>query len=303
MFGDMAAAAAADSGMAMPFYPLQDQGGGLTTTTTTTDPHHHMLCFMGSSNSHSSGPDPNPTLMPRPPPPPPAPASTSTATLLPSPPVPNPSSLPSPPKYKFVTGSPADWSADEIATLNQGLIRYAHEPSIMKYIKIAAMLPTKTIRDVALRCVWTPGKESSRRKPDGYHAGRNMTYSKNKMAASTSVTNIPMPPPNNVFPFSTSLHHPSQNNLVSMEVPVLDSATQLLEENNQLLSQIAANIRTLKTEENVDLFLRTNNNIRAISERMRETLGIMDQMPSLPVHVNEEHLSSLVHLHRGARLT
>lgn len=122
-----ATAAAADSGMAMPFYPLQDQ--------ITTDPHHHMLCFMGS---HSSGPDPNPTLMPRPPPPPA---------------VPNPSSLASPPsqKYMFVTGSPADWSADEIATLNQGLIRYAHEPNIMKYIKIAAMLPTRTIRDVALR--------------------------------------------------------------------------------------------------------------------------------------------------------
>ncbi|EES13175.2 hypothetical protein BDA96_07G000200 [Sorghum bicolor] len=295
MFGDMAAAA--DSGMAMPFYPLQDQEGELTT-----DPHHHMLCFMGSSNSHPV-PHPNPALMPRPPPPPPAPASTSNATLLP-PPVPNPSSsLPSPPKYKFVTGSPADWCADEIATLNQGLIRYAHEPSIMKYVKIAAMLPTKTIRDVALRCVWTPGKESSRRKPDGYHAGTNMTYSKNKMAASTSVTNIPMPLPNNVFPFSISLHHPSQNNLVSVEVPILDSATQLLEENNQLLSQIAANIRTLKTEENGDLFLHANNNIRAISERMRETLGIMDHMPSLPVHVNEEHLSSLVHLHRGARLT
>jgi hypothetical protein len=32
----------------------------------------------------------------------------------------------------------------------------------------------------------------------------------------------------------------------SETVPILDSATQLLEENNQLLSQIAANIRTLK---------------------------------------------------------
>lgn len=34
------------------------------------------------------------------------------------------------------------------------IFRYAHEPTIMKYIKIAAMLPTKTIRDVALRCWW-----------------------------------------------------------------------------------------------------------------------------------------------------
>lgn len=32
--------------------------------------------------------------------------------------------------------------------------RYADEPSIMKYIKIAATLPDKTVRDVALRCRW-----------------------------------------------------------------------------------------------------------------------------------------------------
>lgn len=31
---------------------------------------------------------------------------------------------------------------------------YANEPSIMKYIKIAAALPDKTVRDVALRCRW-----------------------------------------------------------------------------------------------------------------------------------------------------
>ena len=31
---------------------------------------------------------------------------------------------------------------------------YANEPSIMKYIKIAAALPDKTVRDVAMRCRW-----------------------------------------------------------------------------------------------------------------------------------------------------
>ncbi|CAL5009347.1 unnamed protein product [Urochloa decumbens] len=165
------------------------------------------------------------------------------------------------------------------------------------------MLPVKTIRDVALRCCWTLGKES-RRKPDDYYAGRNMSHLKNKMAASTSAANVPMLPPNSVFLFPLSLHHTSQNSLVPMEVPGLDSATQhILEENNLLLGQIAANIKTLKTEEMMDLFLRANNNIRAILERMRETGGIMVEMPSFPVHVNEEHLSSLVHLHRGVSLT
>ncbi|TKW08010.1 hypothetical protein SEVIR_6G000800v4 [Setaria viridis] len=274
MFGDMAATDSSSMAMAMAFYPLQGQG--LPTTSSYNPPHHHnhMLSFTSST--------PDPTLMP--------PATTS--------------SLPSAPKkYKFVTASPADWTAHEVATLEEGLIRYAHEPNITKYIKIAAMLPAKTIRDVALRCCWTPGNETRRRKPDDYYAGENMTYLKNKMAASTSAANVPMPPTNSAFLLPLSLHHPSQNSLVPMEAPVLDSAIQhLLEENNQLLSQIAANIKTFKTEENMDLFLRMNNNIRAISERMRETRGTMGQMPSLPVHVNEEHLSSLVHLHRGGKL-
>ncbi|OEL19689.1 hypothetical protein BAE44_0019290 [Dichanthelium oligosanthes] len=211
MFGDMAATTG--SSMAMAFYPLQGQGLTTTTTTTTSssyNPPHHMLSFTGSS--------PDPILMP----------PATTGDVLPPPP--NPSPLP---KYKFVTASPADWSAHEVATLNEGLLRYAHEPNIVKCIKIAAMLPAKTIRDVALRCCWTPGKESRRTKPDDYYAGKNMTY--------------------------------------------------------------------LKTEENMDLFLRTNKNIRAISERMRETHGIMGQMASLPVHVNDEHLSSLVHLQRGGK--
>jgi len=34
------------------------------------------------------------------------------------------------------------------------IFRYANEPGIMKYIKIAATLPDKTVRDVAMRCQW-----------------------------------------------------------------------------------------------------------------------------------------------------
>ena len=36
--------------------------------------------------------------------------------------------------------------------------RYAREPNVMRYIKIAAMLPNRTIRDVALRCWWATVK-------------------------------------------------------------------------------------------------------------------------------------------------
>uniref|UniRef100_A0A0D9WB13 Myb-like domain-containing protein n=1 Tax=Leersia perrieri TaxID=77586 RepID=A0A0D9WB13_9ORYZ len=207
-----------------------------------------------------------------------------------------------PPKYKFVTGSPSDWSEQELNILKEGLVRYAREPNIMKYIKIAAMLPKRTIRDVALRCWWSTGKDR-RKKPDGFFTGkkiRDMKPIQDKMVASSSMANFHLAPANTVTPFSISMQHTNQQCQVPKEAaPVVDSATQhLLEENNHLLNLIAANIETLKTGQNMDLFFQTNNNIQTILSRMSETPGIMSQMPQLPEQVNEDHLSSLIQLDR-----
>ncbi|XP_006653013.1 uncharacterized protein LOC102714176 isoform X2 [Oryza brachyantha] len=205
------------------------------------------------------------------------------------------------PKYKFVTGSPSDWSELELNTLKEGLVRYAREPNIMKYIKIAAMLPKRTIRDVALRCWWATGKDR-RKKPDGFFTGkkiRDMKPIQDKMVASASMANFHLAPANTLTPFSISMQHTNQQCQVPKEVPVVDSATQhLLEENNHLLNQISTNIETFKTGENADLFFRINNNLRTILSRMSETPGIMGQMPQLPVHVNEDNLNSLLQLDR-----
>lgn len=205
------------------------------------------------------------------------------------------------PKYKYVTGSPSDWSDREVDILNEGLVRYAREPSIMRYIKIAAMLPNRTIRDVALRCCWATGKER-RKKPDGFYTGKKMRDVKpiqDKMVASVPIANFHMTPTTNVIPFSVSTQHPNQQIQVPKEAPVVDSATQrLLEENNQLLNQISANNETFKTVENTDLFLRTSNNIKTILSRMSETPGIMSQMPPLPLSINEDHINSLIQLNR-----
>ncbi|ONM12231.1 DUF3755 family protein [Zea mays] len=153
------------------------------------------------------------------------------------------------PKYKYVTGPPSDWSDREVAILKEGLVRYAREPSIMRYIKIAAMLPNRTIRDVALRCWWSTGKER-RKKPDGFYTGKKMRDMKpiqDKMVASVPIANFHMTPTTNVTPFSISMQHPNQQSQVPKEAPIVDSATQrLLEENNQLLNQISANIKTFK---------------------------------------------------------
>ncbi|KAM3211726.1 hypothetical protein ACQJBY_065065 [Aegilops geniculata] len=261
MFEEMAA----DSSMGM--------GMGFHQGASSLHHHHHNM-FSFQSNTDSA--------------PAPAPAPPAPPVFLPSPNAPVLQGAP--PKYKFVTGSPSDWTPYELSIFQEGLARYAREPTIMKYIKIAAMLPTKTIRDVALRCRWTAGKESRRRKPDEFYAGKRIRDLKEKMVVSTSLANFQMAPPNNLVPFSMLMHHP---------VLVLDNATQhLLEENNQLLNQISANIETFKLGENMDLFLRTNNNIRTILKRMGETPGVMGQMRPLPEPVNEGQLNSLLQLDR-----
>ncbi|RYR69925.1 hypothetical protein Ahy_A03g016456 isoform A [Arachis hypogaea] len=62
--------------------------------------------------------------------------------------------LDSVPGLKHDAGLAVEWSVDEQYKLEEGLARYADEPSIMRYIKIAATLPDKTVRNVALRCRW-----------------------------------------------------------------------------------------------------------------------------------------------------
>ncbi|XBI60008.1 hypothetical protein VPH35_040975 [Triticum aestivum] len=119
-------------------------------------------------------------------------------------------------KYKFVTGSPSEWSDRELNILNEGLTRYAREPNIMRYIKIAAMLPNRTIRDVALRCWWAAGKDR-RKKPEGFFTGKKMRDMKDKMFASAPMANFHMAPTNNLTPFSISMENPNQQCQVPKE--------------------------------------------------------------------------------------
>ncbi|XP_076950554.1 uncharacterized protein LOC143623567 [Bidens hawaiensis] len=58
------------------------------------------------------------------------------------------------PGLKHDASLAVEWSGEEQCKLEEGFSIYADEPNIMKYIKIAATLPDKTVRDVALRCRW-----------------------------------------------------------------------------------------------------------------------------------------------------
>lgn len=65
------------------------------------------------------------------------------------------------------TGLDLEWSPSEQSILNENLVKFANESSSMsKYVKIAALLPDKTVRDVALRCHWLSKNEDAKRKSE-----------------------------------------------------------------------------------------------------------------------------------------
>ncbi|KAM2658289.1 hypothetical protein EV2_021016 [Malus domestica] len=197
--------------------------------------------------------------------------------------------LDSVPGLKHDTGLAVEWSVEEQYKLEEGLGKYANEPSIMRYIKIAAMLRDKTVRDVALRCRWMTRK---RRKSEEHSMGKKGNIRKDKLVESSSKTNIHSAPPLDMAAYSLMGHHMDQNERLQYE-GLSGTAKHLLEQNAQAFSQITSNLSSYKLQENIDLFYRTRNNITAILNDMRAMPGIMSQMPPLPP-IDEDLANSIL---------
>ncbi|XP_008797935.1 uncharacterized protein LOC103712984 isoform X3 [Phoenix dactylifera] len=200
------------------------------------------------------------------------------------------------PGLKHGIGLAADWSYEETAELKRGLIKYANEPTILKYIKIASSLPDKTVRDVAMRCRWMTKENGKRRKQEEYYAGKKIKDRKEKMVDCSARADIHPIQPDNAAVYSSMMNHVNHNNQFSCEVaPVIDGATQhLLGENARLFNKIAANISTFQMRNNIELFCRTRNNITGIINSMSEMPGVMSQMPPLPISINEDLVNSIL---------
>ncbi|KAL3502218.1 hypothetical protein ACH5RR_036667 [Cinchona calisaya] len=195
------------------------------------------------------------------------------------------------PGLKLDAGFAVEWSVEEQYKLEEGLAKYADEPSIMKYIKIAAILRDKTVRDVALRCRWMMRK---RRKQEDHNLGKKVKDRRERIE-SCMTNQISSASPMNMVAYSIPLQPCDQSDSTSTGVSALISTTRhLLEENRRALGQISANLTTLKLQDNVDLFLRTRSNLTSILDDMKNMPGIMSQMPPLPVFINEELARSIL---------
>ncbi|KAK1425410.1 hypothetical protein QVD17_20762 [Tagetes erecta] len=186
---------------------------------------------------------------------------------------------------KHDAGLAVEWSVEEQKKLEEGLSKYADEPSIMRYIKIAATLRDKTVRDVALRCRWMAKK---RRKQDESHMGKKLKDKKDNLVESSSKQSISSVPTFDVAPFPVTMNNRIQIDGITFEA-LSGSIRHLLEQNNQVLGQISANISLMKLQDNIDLFNHMKNNINAILNDMTYMPG-----PPVPVSLNVDLARSIL---------
>ncbi|XP_011021660.1 PREDICTED: uncharacterized protein LOC105123665 [Populus euphratica] len=196
--------------------------------------------------------------------------------------------LDSVPGLKHDAGLAVEWSVEEQYKLEEGLHKYAAEPAILRYIKIAAMLRDKTVRDVALRCRWMMRK---RRKAEDYNMGKMINNRKDKLVESSSKMNMAAALPQSMAAYHLMMHHMDQSEPLPFEG--ISGMARLLDQNAQAFSQISANLSIFKLQDNIDLLCHTRNNITAILNDMREMPG-MSQMPPLPVSINEDLANSIL---------
>ncbi|XP_078440691.1 uncharacterized protein LOC144710725 isoform X2 [Wolffia australiana] len=196
-------------------------------------------------------------------------------------------------------GLALSWSLEEQLLLEEGLARFSNEPSITKYVKIAATLQKKTVRDVAFRCKWMT-KESRRRKKQDYSGGKIMKDHKVKevdfsFGARLATFNGPLDVPPR--PFMANHQDCSANGASSdgSESCITSSMRQLLDENAQVLCQIKDNLDSLKMDDNIRLLFHAKNNLASILDRMSKVARLA-QMAPLPIALDENLFTKFLFL-------
>lgn len=189
------------------------------------------------------------------------------------------------PELKSRGGLAVEWSVEEQYKLEEALSKYADEPGIIKYVKIAATLRNKTVRDVALRCRWLARK---RRKHEELNLWKKSKDKKDKLAESSLKPGVQSTSTFNVAPFSVMMNNRVQGDGTHVEA-TRGSIRHLLERNSQVLGQISDNLSALKLQDNFDLFSQTKNNLSAILNDMRCMPG-----PPLPVSLNEDLANTII---------
>ncbi|XWS35310.1 hypothetical protein CRYUN_Cryun21dG0114900 [Craigia yunnanensis] len=196
---------------------------------------------------------------------------------------------------KHNPGISLDWTLEEQAILEDGLKKYASEPSVICYAKIAMQLQNKTVRDVALRCRWMTKKENSKRRKEEHNLARKSKDKKERVAEpSAKATHFAARP--NLSPYAPPMIPMDYDDVIPYRA-IGGVTAELLEQNAQAFNQISANLSAFQIQENIGLLYQTRDNIIKIMNDLNDMPYIMKQMPALSVKVNDDLANTILPLH------
>jgi len=191
----------------------------------------------------------------------------------------------------------AEWTAHEQAALDQAAVKFPaerHQP-FERYVRIAATLPRKGVRDVALRLRWL----SQARKRKVSEDGPNKRLRRDRCQ---SIFATQQKPPNAMGQWpQQQLPMPQLDDHGAQTVGAVGGlVAQLLEQNLHILYQYKQNMHQFKVQENTELLVRFRDNILAVLNQMNSMDGVMSQMPQLPVRMNVELANNFLPAASGA---
>ncbi|KAK4357848.1 hypothetical protein RND71_023458 [Anisodus tanguticus] len=186
-----------------------------------------------------------------------------------------------------------DWTLEEQALLEEGLVNYASETSISRYAKIAILLKNKTVRDVALRCKWTTKKENSKRRKDDANLLKKNKDRKEKLTDPSAVSSPVVMQPAGYAPYAQGVVFNKSEGFASYHATV-SVTTQLIHQNARIFEQISANLVTHQIHENTLLLCQARDNIFKILQKLNESSCTLKQMPPLPVKLNDDLANSIL---------
>lgn len=190
-----------------------------------------------------------------------------------------------------------DWTEEEQRALEAGMQRYPPDrfDVVQRYVKIAAMLPRKSVRDVALRCRWTLNQQLLKKRKPGeplVPPAGGLGGAKKPLGAAGGLLppKAPALPPVPMMPGMAPAGAAAAAAAVPAEGPtqavIAGPIAQLLESNFTILNEFRSNMADFKVHENTQLLVQFRDNILAIINAMEAMGGVMAQMPQLPVRLN-----------------
>lgn len=188
-------------------------------------------------------------------------------------------------KARAVNVYNAEWTPHEQAALDQAAVKFPPEryQPFERYVRIAATLPRKGVRDVALRLRWLSQARKRKVSEDGPNKRVRRDRCQSIFATQQKPPNMMPQWPQPQMPMPQLDDHGA-----STVGAVGGLVAQLLEQNLHILYQYKQNMHQFKVQENTELLVRFRDNILAVLNQMSSMDGVMSQMPQLPVRMNVE---------------